>query len=367
MDKNRLRFFVLKSSSIARKNKIIQYGMIAIIKAMNSRGSTLSKKMDKAIQTFAKEGNRNQLKKDVWKDVVTYQIDPEEYFLYGFQHLNDEQKHSFVGNREKELICGWLNHLSENQGAWKVFMDKWLTYEAFQHYYHREAIHIKSVEDKDAFVAFCTKHKSVIVKVSNSSQGRGISRINASANLDAEFSKIEQSTLSTGGTIVVEEVVNQSAIMSIFNESSVNTVRIVTFRKNDEINVMFAFMRTGRKGAVVDNAGSGGLIIGINEDLGECNSEGCDEDGHRYKTHPDSKVEFIGFRIPEWDKAVALAKELANVIPEQRYVGWDLAYTDAGWVMIEGNSLSQFVGPQISQRRGMRNYVDRTFYEYLLM
>lgn len=62
-----------------------------------------------------------------------------------------------------------------------------------------------------------------------------------------------------------------------------------------------------------------------------------------------------------------MAKELANVVPEQRYVGWDLAYTDAGWVMIEGNSWSQFVGPQISQRRGMRSYVDRTFYEYLKM
>jgi hypothetical protein len=367
MDKNKLRIFILKNASRARRNKIIQLGMVPITKTKDSRRITLAKKMDKAIETFAKDADRKSLEKAIWKDVVTYLIDPEEYFLYGFEYLNDEQKHSFVGNREKELICGWLNHLPENHDAWKVFMDKWLTYEAFKPYYQREAIHITSSSDKDAFIAFCKKHKTVITKVSNSSQGRGISRISASDDLDVVFSKMEQSTLTNGGTVVVEEVVNQSEIMSVFNESSVNTVRITTFRKDDEIVIMFAFMRTGRKGAVVDNGGSGGLLIGIDEKIGECNAEGCDEEGHRYRTHPDSGVEFIGFKIPEWDKAVTLAKELATVIPEQRYVGWDLAYTDVGWVMIEGNSWSQFVGPQISQRRGMRSFVDRTFYEYLKM
>jgi hypothetical protein len=367
MDKNKLRIFILKNASRARRNKIIQLGMVPITKTKDSRRITLAKKMDKAIETFAKDADRKSLEKAIWKDVVTYLIDPEEYFLYGFEYLNDEQKHSFVGNREKELICGWLNHLPENHDAWKIFMDKWLTYEAFKPYYHREAIHITSPSDKDAFITFCKKYKTVITKVSNSSQGRGISRLNDPDDLDAEFSKIEQSTLANGGSIVVEEVVHQSDIMSVFNKSSVNTVRIATFRKDDETVIMFAFMRTGRKGAVVDNGGSGGLLIGVDENTGECNSEGCDEAGHRYKRHPDSGVEIVGFKIPEWNRAIAMAKELANVVPEQRYVGWDLAYTDAGWVMIEGNSWSQFVGPQISQRRGMRSYVDRTFYEYLKM
>ena len=33
-------------------------------------------------------------------------------------------------------------------------MDKWLIYEAFKPYYHREAIHITSPSDKDAFITF---------------------------------------------------------------------------------------------------------------------------------------------------------------------------------------------------------------------
>ena len=120
MDKNKLRIFILKNASRARRNKIIQLGMVPITKTKDSRRSTLAKKMDKAIQTFAKNADRQSLEKAIWKGVVTYLIDPEEYFLYGFENLNDEQKHSFVGNREKELICGWLNHLPENHARCMV-------------------------------------------------------------------------------------------------------------------------------------------------------------------------------------------------------------------------------------------------------
>lgn len=37
------------------------------------------------------------------------------------------------------------------------------------------------------------------------------------------------------------------------------------------------------------------------------------------------------------------AKELAKMVPDVKYVGWDLALTENGWVMIEGNEDGQFV------------------------
>ena len=361
MDKNRMRICLLHSATGAREISILRNGMVIATKIANK---SISKKIEKAIDTFDDQGNRKELRKKIWADVVAYLIDPEEYFLYGFKDLTDEQKHLFVGNREKELVVGLLNHLESNHNSWKFFMDKWQTYNRFSKYYHREAIHITALSDRKNFIEFIEKQGKAIVKTSDSSQGRGVFVVDRRDNLNSVFDSIKKVIVS-GKSAIVEELITQSPLMSQFNNSSVNTVRIATFLSGGEPIVLFTFMRTGRKGAVVDNGGAGGLIIGIDPVTGKCVTEGCDEAGHRYVAHPDSGMVYLGFQIPEWGKALELAKKLALIVPEQKYVGWDLAFTEDGWVMIEGNSWSQFVGPQISQRKGIREIVDHTFYQYL--
>ena len=55
------------------------------------------------------------------------------------------------------------------------------------------------------------------------------------------------------------------------------------------------------------------------------------------------------------------AKELAQVIPENRYTGWDIAYINNGengkWVMIEANPRGQF-GAQFVRGKGMKREYD---------
>lgn len=48
---------------------------------------------------------------------------------------------------------------------------------------------------------------------------------------------------------------------------------------------------------------------------------------------------------------VKIAKELALIVKGNRYSGWDLALTDKGWVMIEGNARGQFVW-QMPRQKG---------------
>lgn len=51
----------------------------------------------------------------------------------------------------------------------------------------------------------------------------------------------------------------------------------------------------------------------------------------------------VGFRVPYWDEAVEFVKALALVLPDTHYCGWDIAITEDGPLMIEGNSRGQFV------------------------
>ena len=153
------------------------------------------------------------------------------------------------------------------------------------------------------------------------------------------------------GGFIVEELIIQDEKMAAFHPSSVNTLRLSTVRFDNRVEIIHPFMRIGRGGKVVDNGGAGGLLSNIDPDTGKifvC----MDENAISFEKHPDSGIDIIGFEIPRWKEAVALAKELATVVKGQRWAGWDLALTDKGWVMVEGNAMSQFVGWQIPTQKG---------------
>jgi len=63
------------------------------------------------------------------------------------------------------------------------------------------------------------------------------------------------------------------------------------------------------------------------------------------------------------DEAVKMIKELALIVPEVRYVGWDIALTDKGWVLIEGNDKGMFVGIQKTTQKGFRPVINRILNE----
>ena len=76
--------------------------------------------------------------------------------------------------------------------------------------------------------------------------------------------------------------------------------------------------------------------------------------GIHYTEHPETHYKLIGYQMPRWDEAKELAKELARVMPDNHYCGWDLALTDNGWVLQEANDRGEFVGFQLPTQKGFR-------------
>ena len=61
--------------------------------------------------------------------------------------------------------------------------------------------------------------------------------------------------------------------------------------------------------------------------------------------HPDTGASLGGFEIPEWDAVVELAKRASTAFDPVGFVGWDVAVTDDGPVLIEGNTTWDPVAP----------------------
>ena len=100
----------------------------------------------------------------------------------------------------------------------------------------------------------------------------------------------------------------------------------------------------------VDNAGSGGGIVGINSEDGTLKSEAFTEyehgHGESYKVHPLTGVVFQGYKIPFYKEACELALSAAQCIPQLKIIGWDIAIQPDGPIIIEGNDLP---GLQLSE------------------
>ena len=356
----------LGASKRARSSRLSAVGLVSCVRLYDKtkKGGKVDARIEEVIHQQAPEKKGHdyrKLKRDVWKCRELYLIDPEEYFLYDFSHLSDEGRHQFVGNREKELLCTKINLTQKS--PWIIFMNKWKAYQKFRDYYKRESIYIKSTKDEERFRIFCQKHGGAIVKDNYSSQGRGIFIVDPSeTGIDDAWNSIKE-MLSRKRTVIIEQLISQAPEMMQFNPDSVNTVRVATFYRKGTTDIMFAFVRLGRKGSVVDNGGAGGIIAALDCSSGIVISDGRDENGIIYERHPDSNLTIRGFQVPEWDEAIQLCHQLVKVVPKQRYVGWDLAYSEEGWIMVEGNSWSQFVGPQIAGREGIRDVINRTFYK----
>lgn len=86
-----------------------------------------------------------------------------------------------------------------------------------------------------------------------------------------------------------------------------------------------------------DNSGQGGVICRVDEKTGKICSVATDDYFNVYETHPDTGIRFEGYQLPMVQEAVAFARKAALVVPQICHVGWDVAVTPDGPVLIEGN------------------------------
>lgn len=274
----------------------------------------------------------------------------DEYFLFDYPNLNAKGRESFITDKIRWGYYSRMN-LEENKD---IFNNKRKAYECFGKYYRRELLEIETDADAEKFYDFLSRNSRFIVKPFNGSGGRGIFIADAADYNDKESLF---AFLRGKGHVVVEQLIIQAPEMAVFSKSSVNTVRITTLKLKDRVVLFQPILRTGLGDSVIDNSSAGGIVTPLDPNLGIAITKGIDKKGGTYVCHPDSKVVFPGFQVPKWDEAVALVTELAGIVEGNHYVGWDIALTENGWVMIEGNPRGQ-LGAQVATRKGIRHELE---------
>ncbi len=138
--------------------------------------------------------------------------------------------------------------------------------------------------------------------------------------------------LNYGDDFVLQEAIQQHVTMSKFCSSSVNTLRLATYKSiiDDTVHILGAVMRIGLEGNIVDNAHAGGLFIGIDTKSGKVGSMLYDSYGHE-KTEING-VNFTNnsFYIHNWEGVISLAKYVGGQNAHCRLLALDIAVDSSG-------------------------------------
>lgn len=277
-----------------------------------------------------------------------YGFQPEEYLCFGLEGKTNLEASEFISDMDRIRYNCQMSDMADQ----KVFQDKAKTYGKYKPFYNRDVVAISGKRDRTAFDQFVEKHRRFILKEVYSSIGRGISLIDLN---DPTVSRDELfNSILAHGKVVLEEIVIQSKDLASFNSTSVNTVRCITLNTRKGVQILCCVLRVGREGHFVDNAGFGGLFAGIDNDTGIVDTDAHSKLDEVMTTHPDTGVPFRGFQLPEWGSMIGICKQMAEMSPTVRFIGWDMAHTDQGWVVIEGNNCPQVGMIQICRKHGLK-------------
>lgn len=287
-------------------------------------------KMFKKIEIIQKKSHRSKIRiiLDLFWCGIRYQAGYMDYLVFEFYHLNNIQRRSYVTTGINNKYAKSLN----SKDSWNIFDKKNLFNEKFKKYLGRDCFFTDNKSHEEIINWFSNKD-IFIAKPHNGMCGVGVTKIEKS-QYKSKYALLKY--LKLNNLNILEEYVNQHEAMNKLHPNSVNTIRLITILKDNKLNIIASFLRIGN-GSSIDNFNNGGMTCPIDIKTGEVNDVAVDKNGFIYKKHPLTNEKIVGFRIPYWKETLKLIDEVARIIPDMRFIGWDVAIGEKEPIIIEGN------------------------------
>lgn len=294
------------------------------------------KRMDLLATKIAKENNKSKayVKFDMVRNFLKYKMGYTDYFKSNYINLTKKQKEDFVTSKNFFNILAYLNPREYRM----ITKDKLIFNQIFKDYIKRDFLDIRT-SDESKIKEFLKGKENVFAKPSTDFGGHHIEKIKVK---DIKDIKEFKENLIKNNQFLLEEEIIQAKELNKMNPHTVNTFRVVTLYNKGEVHVLGNFFRLGLDDNPALQCRDANMII--NED-GTPASEFVDDDGVVYDKHPLTGYDLTKIKkFPYIKESYEMCKEAALLIPEIRYIGWDIALTDKGPVMIEGNEYPSY-GP----------------------
>ncbi|MBA4744730.1 hypothetical protein GO009_14925 [Muricauda sp. TY007] len=257
-----------------------------------------------------------------------------------YPHIDFIPEHLFYGYIEPALNRVPLHPAWEDKASMEKFVDPNLTPNTMLkncngfYYINDEMVSL------DEALEYCSELSQFVIKHSMGTWGgNGVRKIvldnsnDKKKFLKALFDEYKKD-------FVVQEILKQSAELSKFNPTSINTIRVMSYLRPSGVVILSKLLRTGKEGSFTDNTSSGGVAFGVDLE-GKLTDFGIDQFGVKTKSLGDDD-RFNGFVFPENEKIVATIEKVHKQMPYFRLVSWDVMVNDKSEIkIIEFNTFGQ--------------------------
>ena len=297
---------------------------------------------------------------DVIISSLRYNISLLEYFQFEFHKLDHASRKKWAGTGymyEYQLIM--------NPRMDRIILDdKTLFYRNYGKYIRHLVADMKDLKiNRELAGNIMNNHAGKIVfKVYNGKCGQQVMIKSAE---DFKGTDIVDFMAGNGFDLAEEYIIQHPLFMQL-SPSAVNTVRIFTqIDADNKVEILGCRLRISIN-SKVDNMAAGNIAAPIDDNTGTISGPGVYSDITKpaESVHPVTGVRIVGFKIPFWKETLELVKAAASIHPQNRSIGWDIAMTENGPDLIEGNHDWCKLVWQMPVKQGLKPILERHLAEY---
>lgn len=305
-------------------------------------GATYVKMMDCIDKVHKKSGkNKAAVFFDIVQCALRYGAGYYDYLIFEFYNINEKQRKTYMTRMKNRKLISILNDHNYSY----IFDQKNVFDKRFKDFLGRQVIDLSDI-GYDEFKNFVRDKEYFFAKPYIGESGKGIEKIKVSDFVGTEslYEYIKRDDKNFG---VIEEVIVQHPQAAKIYPCSLNCLRIVTMVHDGKPYILYSVFKMGNGGNFVDNLESGGLACSFDLDRGVVTGQGHTSALVNHDFHPYTGIEFIGYELPFCKEIKELVKRAAMVVPEIKYVGWDVCFTENGPAIVEGNDYPAYDFPQL--------------------
>lgn len=289
---------------------------------------------------------------------LKYNISILEYFQFHFYKLPQDKKKEFAGTGYMYEYQKLMNPVKyrdalEDKRKFLVSFNDFVNHE--YGFLNGDDSKIQNVLNKEG--------DKVVIKNHDGQCGIGVKVLNKD-NLD--LNSIKQ-IMNDSSTDIIEEYIIQHDDLMKLSPSGLNSIRVFT-QLNDEnqVEILGSRIRISVN-SIVDNMAAGNLAAEVNSESGMVTGKGFYSDitMEPVANHPITGQKILGFQIPYWKETKDMVIKAQLHIPECRSIGWDVAITNSGPQLIEGNHDWCKLVWQIPVQKGLKSILEKHKTSYI--
>jgi hypothetical protein len=208
------------------------------------------------------------------------------------------------------------------------------------------------VEKGRAEVRIDPADRPMIAKPIRGEGGDGVRMLGPIADRQALLARLQDMSEN----LIVQPLITVHPALADIALGALPTVRIVTMldEQGQPEVVSATFRCASDPKARVDNMKAGGLIVPVDLEDGRLGLGCFGYGGGDHDRHPASGAPIEGRRLPDWEAMRALAMRAhREAFVDYVVIGWDIAPSPDGPILIEGNGKPGVLMPQRAARRGL--------------